>query len=139
MEGTRPTCSGVIALIALCLLVTSVALHAQEAGPLAVETATICQDVLDLEPVGMGTVFPASVGKLYYFTKIVHANPPTEVTHVWYYGDTEKARVTLRVNSTSWRTYSSKIIQFRETGVWYVDVLGPDGNRLTSTTFEVTP
>jgi hypothetical protein len=87
----------------------------------------------------MGTVFPASVGKLYYFTKIVHANPPTEVTHVWYYGDTEKARVTLRVNSTSWRTYSSKIIQFRETGVWYVDVLGPDGNRLTSTTFEVTP
>jgi len=138
MKGHRLSLICLVALTAVCLLSTTAAL-AQETNPMAVEPAAICRDVVDLEPIGTGTVFPVSVGKLYCFTRIVNAAPPTVVTHVWYYGDSEKARVSLRVNASSWRTYSSKLIQSHETGIWYVDVLGPDGNRLTSMTFEITP
>jgi len=139
MKGSRLPLICLVALTTVCLLSTTVALSAQEANPMAVEPAAICRDVADREPVGAGTVFPASVGQLCCFTRIVNAAPPTVVTHVWYYGDAERARVSLRIGAASWRTYSSKIIQPHETGIWYVDVLGPDGNRLTSMTFEITP
>ncbi len=139
MKGSRLPLICLVALTTVCLLSTTVALFAQEANPMAVEPAAICRDVVAREPVGAGTVFPVSVGKLCCFTRIVNAVPPTVVTHVWYYGDTEKARVSLRVNASIWRTYSSKVIQPHETGIWYVDVLEPNGNRLTSMTFEITP
>jgi hypothetical protein len=139
MEKSRLSRVCVVALTTICLLSTMSALYAQEAAPLAVESAAICTYVVEREPIDSGTVFPASVGKLYCFTKIINADAPTVVTHVWYYGDAERARVSLRISSATWRTYSSKIIQSHESGIWYVDVLGPDGNRLTSMTFEITP
>ena len=127
-----------IALATLCLLSSAVASRAEETASLGVESATICRDVVAREPVGSGTLFPASAGRLCCFTKIINIQSPTEVTHVWYYGDTERARVTLPVSPPSWRTYSSKIIQPHEMGIWYVDVLGPGGSRLSSVTFEIT-
>ena len=128
----------IVALTTLSLLSCGMNVRAQESSSLGVESATICRDVVAREPVDAGTLFPASVAKLYCFTKIVNIQGPNQVTHVWYHGDTERARVSLAVNSPSWRTYSSKAIQPHETGVWYVDVLGPDGGRLASLTFEVT-
>jgi hypothetical protein len=112
--------------------------NVQGAVSLGVESATICRDVMARTPVDGGTSFPVSLGKLYCFTKVVDVSGPTDVTHVWYYGDTERARVTLSVNSPSWRTYSSKIIQPHEIGEWHVDVLGPSGDRLVSVPFETT-
>jgi hypothetical protein len=112
----------------------------QTQGPvsLTVEFATICRDVVNREAVDSGTRFQASVGKLYCFTKIIGAQTYSEIIHVWYYGETEKARVTLEVNSPRWRTYSSKIIQPQEIGEWHVDVLGPEGNRLMSIPFAIS-
>jgi hypothetical protein len=101
--------------------------------------ATICKDVVDREPVDSGNSFTADVGKLYCFTKIMGAESPTHVTHVWYFDGTERARVDLAVNAASWRTFSSKIIQAHELGAWRVDVLDADGNVLKSLDFEVTP
>jgi hypothetical protein len=59
------------------------------------------------------------------------------VTHVWYFGETERARVGLDVRSGSWRTFSSKIVQPYEIGDWHVDVLGEDGQLLMVIPFEV--
>lgn len=126
------------ALITIGLLSLTVAGQAQEPLSLEVEGATICRGLVARVPVDEGTSFPVSVGKLYCFTKIVDVPGPTEVTHVWYYGNTERARVTLSVDSPSWRTYSAKIIQSHEIGEWHVDVLGPAGERLASVPFEVT-
>ncbi|MBW2058614.1 MAG: DUF2914 domain-containing protein [Deltaproteobacteria bacterium] len=128
----------IFALVALALFLPLLTSQTQAAGPLGVESATICRGVVARTPVDPGTSFPVSVGKLYCFTKIVNVPGPTAVTHVWYYGQTERARVTLSVNSPSWRTYSSKIIQAHEIGPWHVDVLGPSGEVLTSLYFEVT-
>ncbi|MDY6844699.1 MAG: DUF2914 domain-containing protein, partial [Thermodesulfobacteriota bacterium] len=81
--------------------------HAQESLSLTVENGAICLDVINREIIDAGTSFSVSVGKLYCFTRIVGAHNPTSVTHVWNYGETERARVTLEVNSANWRTYSS--------------------------------
>ena len=115
------------------------AMQAQKASELEVSVAAICKDVVDHEPVGSGNSFTVNVGKLYCFTKITGAESPTHVTHVWLYDGTERARVELPVNSASWRTFSSKIIQEHELGAWRVDVLDAEGNVLKRLDFEVTP
>ncbi len=110
---------------------------AQETAFLEVAVAAICTDVVDREPVGAGNAFEVSLGKVYCFTTIIGAHSPTEVTHVWYFGDIERARVNLEIKAHSWRTYSSKRIQRHEIGDWHVDVLGPGGELLKTLQFKI--
>jgi hypothetical protein len=128
----------VIALIIVPLshAVTSMA---QETAPLTVAEASICRDVVNRQPIGAGYTFEASVGKLLCFTKITGAQSPTQISHSWYFGDAQRATVTLSVKSSSWRTYSSKRIQPHEIGDWHVDVLGPGGEILQTLQFKITP
>lgn len=100
-------------------------------------TATICTTVEDREPVGAGEVFPATVEKLYCHTLIEGAEEPITITHVWYHGEENMAEVFLDVKSVRWRTWSSKKIVQSWTGEWRVDILGPEGNALTSISFQV--
>jgi hypothetical protein len=127
-----------IALLSLCLLVPG-SIYAQQAGNLTVTTAVICKNVADRQPVGPGSSFPASAGRLYCYSKITDIQTPTKINHVWYFGDTERARVMLNVNPPSWRTFSSKIIQAHEIGKWHVKILDDSGNLLETVEFEITP
>ena len=129
--------SGVLAcLISLCLLIP--AAGAQEASKIQVVAAAICKDVVEREAVDVGTQFSNSVPRLYCFTKAVSTEIPTEVVHVWSYGDVERARISLSVKAVTWRTYSSKAIQSHEIGPWRVDVLDTSGNLLETINFEIT-
>ena len=128
--------SVVIGLICTCLLIP--AAGAQETDKIEVEAAAICENVEAREAVGVGNRFANSIPRLYCFTKIVGAEAPTEVVHVWSYGDVERARVNLAINSVTWRTYSSKAIQTHEIGSWRVDVLDASGNLLETINFEIT-
>ena len=129
----------VLATLVAMSFLNAATTDAQQAGPLEVAMGAICRDVINRQPVDVGTSFEASVGKLYCLTKIIGASGPTEITHVWYFGNTERARVSLDVNSASWRTCSSKIIQAREIGAWHVDVLGPADELLQTFDFTITP
>ena len=106
---------------------------------LIVEDPAICLDVVNRACVDPNDVFPAGVGKLFCNTKIVGAQEPVSVIHVWMFGDVERARVPLAIRSERFRTFSSKRIQPHEVGDWRVDVLGPDETILTSITFETVP
>jgi hypothetical protein len=129
--------SGVMVwLVSLCLLIP--AAWAQEANKVQIVAAAICKDVVDREAVDIGTQFPNSVSRLYCFTKVVSTEIPTEIVHVWRYGDVERARVSLAVRASAWRTYSSKAIQSHEIGPWRVDVLDTSGNLLETINFEIT-
>ena len=123
-------------LISLCFFL-AIPAQAQASDYLKVESAAICANVIDREPVGAGRTFNIAVGKLYCFTKIVGAETPVTITHVWYHGDTERASVTLSVRAMSWRTQSSKILQAHEVGPWHVDVLAPSGKVLRTIYFNV--
>jgi len=124
------------ALLFFCLLPVLTVL-AQEADTLDVQSAVICRDVINRKPVAANTSFPAFAGKLHCFCKITGAKRPTTITHVWYYGNTERARVTLPVKHSNWRTYSSKSIRRHETGVWHVDLLDASGNKLEVLNFHI--
>ncbi len=126
-----------VVLISLCLLIP--AAGAQEANKVQVVAAALGKDVVDREAVDIGTRFSNSVSRLYCFTKVVAADTPTEVVHVWSYGDVERARVSLAVKAATWRTYSSKAIQSHEIGSWRVDVLDTSGNLLETINFEIEP
>jgi hypothetical protein len=126
----------VVVLISVCLFIPTV--EAQMQDKIEVADAAICKDVVDREAVDVGTRFPNSVQRLYCYTKIVGADQPTEIVHVWNYGDVERARITLSVKSSNWRTFSSKVIQAHEIGAWRVDVLDTAGNLLKTIDFEVT-
>ena len=110
---------------------------AEENG-LTVARIAICRAVEDREPVDEGTRFPADVGRLYCFTKITGAGGETSVTHVWYHGEQERARVALRVGAAAWRTWSSKRLWHTWTGDWRVVVEDADGAVLTEQAFTVT-
>ena len=123
-------------LICLSLLIPSAG--AQQANKVQVVAAAICKDVVDREAVDVGTQFSNSVSRLYCFTKAVSSEIPTEIVHVWSYGDVERARVSLAVKAATWRTYSSKAIQSHEIGPWRVDILDTSGNLLETINFEIT-
>ena len=108
------------------------------ADSMEVENSAICESVIDREAVNEGYSFPTSVNKLYCLSKIANIQSHTEVVHAWYFGNTERARVTLNVNPPAWRTYSSKVIQAHEIGAWRVEILDPSGNLLETLRFEVT-
>ena len=130
--------SGVIAcLVSLCPLIP--AAGAQQGNQVQIVAAAICKNVAEREAVDVGTQFSSSVPRLYCFTKAVSTEIPTEIVHVWSFGDVERARVSLAVKANTWRTYSSKAIQPHEIGPWRVDVLDTSGNLLETINFEITP
>ncbi len=104
---------------------------------LTVEQAVVCKNVVNRAPVGVGHRFPASVDRLYCFTKILGAGQPSRITHVWYFDGSERDRIGLAVGGSPWRTYSSKRVRTVDVGSWHVDVLDAGGNILYRVTFEV--
>lgn len=109
----------------------------QEEPTVKVEKGVICRDVQDREPIGEGTEFEATVGILFCYTKIVGAQEPIEITHIWYYKDEEIFRWNLPVESASWRTWTSKNIWPPWVGDWHVDVIGPNGEVLQTLGFKI--
>jgi len=129
-----------IGLLAV-LLINAPAGDAQEASGnlLEVSKAAICPQIVDRHPVEQGVRYPPTVGKIFCFSQISNIESPTQVQHVWYYKNTERARVALAVNPPSWRTYSSKHILTTDTGRWRVDILDHDGNVLKTLGFDIAP
>ncbi|HID31685.1 MAG TPA: DUF2914 domain-containing protein [Desulfobacterales bacterium] len=123
-------------LLAMWLCLGSVAI-AQQAADLEITTAAICREVVEREPVDADTSFEPTVGKVSCFTHVMGAQGPTVIYHIWSFGERERAVVELPVNSVSWRTHSSKIIQPHEIGDWRVQVLGPEGDELKLLHFEI--
>jgi hypothetical protein len=111
---------------------------AQEQPAPVLEEIHICTAVEDRQPVGVGTVFPDDLDKLYCFTKISGAEDTTYIYHVWYFGNDEIARVKLPVKSKSWRTWSSKKLHGL-LGAGHVEIVSESGDILGKAEFEIQP
>ena len=62
----------------------SATLLAQDASntEIQLEEAAICRNVVDRAPIGKGSVFHTSIGRLYCFTRVVGAETDTTITHI---------------------------------------------------------
>ena len=127
----------IITLTLVMVLSICIYSFAQDDTGLAVEEIQICSAVEGRLPAGVDTAFSAAIERVYCFTRIKNTGENSGVVHVWYYKDSEMARIDLAVRAASWRTWSSKRILPSWTGEWRVDVLSPDGNVLASKSFEI--
>ncbi len=97
----------------------------------------ICTSVEDRTPVGEGTSFSGSVGKLHCFSVIEGAKEETTVHHIWYRGDQKMADIPLAVRSSHFRTHSSKTILPEWTGAWRVELVTDAGEVLAKADFTI--
>ena len=123
--------------VAIFVFMISAGLVQAESG-LDVSQITFATSIEDRQPIGPGTSFPADVERVFCFTAINGAEGETSVSHVWYFNDTEMARVPLSVRAAAWRTWSSKRIMPYWIGQWRVDVESANGEVLTSKEFTVS-
>jgi len=124
-------------LIPVLSLIFSSALLAQEQPDIEVVNIVVCTSVEDREPVGVNSVFSSNVGQLYCYTKVMSQTDSASISHVWYYGDTQMAKVDLNVGGKSWRTWSSKKILMEWTGDWRVEVQDASGNVISEISFKI--
>jgi hypothetical protein len=114
-------------LMFCCLPVAALALEVSE--------AVITTEVRDRAPVDAIQTYPATVGRLFCFTRVTGAAAETSITHVWYRDGVEMTRIELPVRSGDWRTWSSKTIFPGAAGDWRVDVLAAEGELLKTIAF----
>lgn len=105
-------------------------------GGLEVVEASIATGIENREPVGVAETFPAGTEKLYCYSKVTGGTEGDEIVHRWLKGTEEMAQVTLKVNGSPWRTFSSKTIAPDMTGSWSVDILQGE-NVLKTLKFEI--
>ncbi|MDY0190519.1 MAG: DUF2914 domain-containing protein [Desulfuromonas sp.] len=99
--------------------------------------ASITTQIINRAATDSLNTVPANVDKLYCYTRVVGAEEDTWITHVWYFGDKELARVRLDVSSSDWRTWSSKRIIPQWKGLWRVEVLDATGQPVLIVPFSI--
>ncbi len=110
---------------------------AADSAPFAIQRLLVCQDVQDREPIGVSSTFPSTTEKVYAFLEAVDIPADTTADFVWYHGNDELARVTVKVGQGErWRTYANKNL-YGLTGSWRVEVQDADGSILGTVEFEV--
>jgi serine/threonine protein kinase len=99
---------------------------------------TIARRIVDRRPEGVATTFPSDVNKVYCHILVDNSSDLKQVTAVWYFRDEERSRIDLRIGkSPRWNTFAVTPIDPKRTGPWRCDILGPDGQRLSSASFEI--
>jgi len=129
------TLTATVITLASAALLTPQMVSAQSG--LTVPESSIATMVVDRTPTGTSMTFPASVERLYAWTRIQGAAAGDIVHHVWIQGDVERADIELRVGGSPWRTWSNKAIMPEWTGDWRVEVRDARGNVLETIRFTV--
>ena len=108
---------------------------------LAVIGKAISSGVEERMPTGVAETFQADGQQLFTWLRVRNkTGVEQQITVEWKRAGQVLSRVELRVGpSAGWRTWSRRTIGARDVGDWFVDVLGPDGQLLTSMTFTVKP
>ena len=112
-------------------------ISAEAEDVITIEDGAIATTIENRIPQRTAQRFPATVGTLYCFTKVVGAQTETSITHIWYYQDEKMTEVVLPVRSRYWRTWSSKKIIPQWKGPWRVEVTSKDGTMLKTITFTI--
>ncbi len=109
---------------------------ASSASVLEVLEIAIAKGIQDREAIEVADTFTVDVGKLYCWTKIAGGVDGNSVVHRWKKDGEVIAEITLNVNASPWRTFSSKAIMPEWTGNWVVEVLA-GGNVLKTKAFVI--
>ena len=123
-------------LFALMVISSFTFAQVEHKSGLTVSRIVVCEDVIDLEPVAIDSVF-TGVERLCCFTEIKGDEELTDIQHVWYHGENEMARINLIVRAPRWRTYSAKKILPEITGDWRIEIIDAEGRKISQISFQV--
>lgn len=98
----------------------------------------ICEDVQERTPIGEADRFPSDVGRLWCFTKVVDADPPTRIFHRWYVGDSLMEEIPIRIDGKSWRCWTNKGIRMSWRGPCRVEIVTESGDVLGTKEFSLS-
>jgi len=135
MRKYWPAVLVVAAMISPAFVVAQQPSQAGAPAAAASAEAQVGTAVVDRALEGAAESFPADTKMLYCHSKVMNATD-SEIEHVWYKGDTEVARVKLKIGGSPWRTHSSKNLGENPSGDWRCDVV-KDGQVLQSVKFKV--
>ena len=106
----------------------------------SVTSHVVARKVSGKNPRHVGARFPASVKKLYCHVVFDNRSGRRKVQMLWYHGDHEVSRATLRVRtSRSYRTWASVRIGSHQLGTWRCDIRDQDSRLLSRTEFAIDP
>lgn len=104
---------------------------------LKVTKVTLTTGVKDREPVDSAVAFPSSVGRVYCWILIEGTKEPTAIRHLWYYREKKMAEISLEIESSRYRTWSSKTILPHWRGDWRVEIVDSQDNLLGIISFKI--
>jgi hypothetical protein len=136
MDGTAPQASSstMTAPPAPAAVPAAVVAPAASASGVSVEKIAAGTGVENHEIVGEASEFPAGTDKVYCLSRVVAANAPATVKHVWYKDGTKLSEVPLNIKFSPFTTYS---YHFMEPGHWKVEVQDDSGAAVSSVEFTV--
>jgi hypothetical protein len=108
-----------------------------EAPGFTISRAVVGTGVEDREPVGVADTFPATTEKVYCFLEATEIEKDTEVSLVWFHGETEILKFSLPLQmGPRWRTYAYKNLRGMK-GDWKVEIKDASGALVKEVTFKV--
>lgn len=115
-------------LASLCLLIS---FSVNAAG---VERGQFTTAIIDREPVDSVTELDTSNSEIKYFTEIIDMQGQT-ITHQWVYDDEVVFEKSFEIGGPRWRVWTSKSLQPGWTGLWFVNTLDQERNKLLTQSF----
>lgn len=112
-----------------------------QASEIKIEKLVTASEVVNRQPQGETETFNIPSGsdsiKVFTWNRVLGAKGETNLLHVYYHSGKKIDEVTLKINSPSYRTWSSKQIFSKHLGDWKVEATDTQGNVLASRTFTV--
>ncbi|MBN2071414.1 MAG: DUF2914 domain-containing protein [Candidatus Krumholzibacteriota bacterium] len=128
------------AILSVLFILMAISARAQKEKPgVEVKEFKFCTGIEEREPTGVNSQFFNSADRIFCYTRITGVTGDISIYHQWYFGEKEMAKVELRVESSDWRTWSSKRIADSWSGVWRVDIVLEDGRKIASQEFIYKP
>jgi len=147
MKGLSKTLTFSLALLWTLFVLSARALPQQQSlssSPpanlenLALDRATVCEEIRENTPYNQGVVFPVSIGRVICFTSFDPVPRRTVVYHSWYYRDQLVTRLKLTLKPPRWATRSSIQLREADKGPWRVEVTDQKGQAFRILRFSIT-
>ena len=91
--------------------------------------------IVDREPVDLVETLSTDSTEIKYFTELTELQGET-ITHQWVHNDVVMFEKSFDVGGPRWRVWTSKRLQPGWTGVWIVNTLDSERNKILTQTFE---
>ena len=131
------TLTRILCTVSLVVSLSLAGLGKAEAGDLKITEMAVTTKIVKGNPIdSVRRISSSSVKALYCFTRFsAPEDTDTTIKQIWYIDDAPVAEYELPVKGAHWRTYSRKVVEKGNSGVWRCDAVDSEGNVLKSVSF----